>query len=284
MAVIDAKTVKELREKTGAGMMDCKEALAACGGDAEKAVEHLRKKGMASADKKAGRAALQGTVCAFVDGACGALVEVNCETDFVARTEVFQGYVTALARQAASGKPVDPGSAKEITAKVGENIKVGRTVCLEKGKSAHPVMGSYIHMGGKIGVLVELGCSAAPKDSAAVATLAEDLAMQVAAARPLCVRRSEVEPALVEKEKEIYRAQVAESKKPANVVERIVEGKLDKFYQSICLEEQEYIKDPAGKLKVRDHVKAVSGAAGAEITILRFARFEIGEGQEKGSC
>jgi elongation factor Ts len=281
MTEIDARKVKELREKTGAGMMDCKKALTEAAGDFEKAVECLRKRGIASAEKKAGRAARQGLVAACVKGGTAGIVEVNCETDFVARTPFFVAFVDGLSAQVASGAAIDHECAKDVTAKVGENVRIGRYQNFAAAPGAKTVIGSYIHMGGKIGVLVELSAEKEPSDRAAVSALAEDVAMQVAAARPLCVRRSEVDPATVAKEKEIYRAQVAESKKPPNVIEKIVEGKLEKFFSESCLEEQGYIKDPSGKLRVRDHIKAVATSVGAgSVTVVRFARFEVGEGRE----
>ncbi|UCF88843.1 MAG: translation elongation factor Ts [bacterium] len=203
---ISASLVKELREKTGAGFMDCKAALQECEGDAEKAVDYLRKKGLSAAAKRAGRQASEGVVGSYIHmgGKIGVIVEVNCETDFVARTDDFQELVA-------------------------------------------------------------------------------DLAMQVAAARPLFVRREEVPADLLEKEREIYKAQALESGKPENVVDRIVDGKIDKFYQQVCLEEQEYIRESG--TKVLDHVKGLAGKLGENIKINRFARFEVGEGQEKNqSC
>jgi elongation factor Ts len=203
---ISASLVKELREKTGAGFMDCKEALKECEGDAEKAVDYLRTKGLSAAAKRSGRQASEGVVGSYIHmgGKIGVIVEVNCETDFVARTDDFQEVVT-------------------------------------------------------------------------------DLAMQVAAARPLYVRRDEVPVDLVEKEREIFKAQALESGKPENVLDRIVDGKIDKFFQQVCLEEQEYVKESG--TKVLDHVKALSGKLGENIQINRFARFEIGEGKEKSeSC
>jgi len=203
---ISASLVKELREKTGAGFMDCKEALKECEGDAEKAVDYLRKKGLSAAAKRAGRKASEGIVGSYIHmgGKIGVIVEVNCETDFVARTDEFQELVS-------------------------------------------------------------------------------DLAMQVAAARPLYVRREEVPADLVEKEKEIFKAQALESGKPENVVDRIVDGKIDKFFQQICLEEQEFVKESG--TKVLDHVKALAGKLGENVQIHNFARLEIGEGQEKSeSC
>ena len=203
---ISASLVKELREKTGAGFMDCKEALKECEGCAEKAVDYLRKKGLSAAAKRAGRQASEGVVGSYIHmgGKIGVIVEVNCETDFVARTDDFQEVVT-------------------------------------------------------------------------------DLAMQVAAARPMYVRRDEVPADLIEKEREIYKGQALESGKPENVVDRIVDGKIEKFYQQVCLEEQEFVKESG--TTVLDHVKALSGKLGENIQINRFARFEIGEGQEKSeSC
>jgi elongation factor Ts len=203
---ISASLVKELREKTGAGFMDCKEALKECEGNADKAVDYLRKKGLSAASRRAGRQASEGVVASYIHmgGKIGVIVEVNCETDFVARTDEFQ-------------------------------------------------------------------------------ELVNDLAMQVAAARPMYVRREDVPAELLEKEREIFKAQALESGKPENVVERIVDGKIEKFYQQICLEEQDFIKESG--TAVLDQVKALAGKLGENVQINRFARFEIGEGQEKNeSC
>ena len=203
---ICASLVKELRDKTGAGFMDCKEALAQCGGDAEKAVDFLRKKGLSAAAKRAGREAGEGVVGSYIHmgGKIGVIVEVNCETDFVARTDDFKGLVC-------------------------------------------------------------------------------DLAMQVAAARPIFTRREEVPAELLEREREIYRAQALETGKPQNVMEKIVGGKIEKFFQQVCLEEQEFIRESG--VSVIDHVKSVAGKLGENVLIRRFARFEIGEGRAKnGTC
>jgi len=270
--------IKKLRDKTGAGMMACKEALAATGGDVEAAVEHLRKKGIASADKKAGRATGDGLVASAIaaDGRSGAIIEINCETDFVAKTDQFRQLTESLAQWAlgqpnpevtAEALPEDRATLiKEAIAKIGENIKLKRG---SKLTVADGLVETYIHLGGKIGVLVALEAAAGP----GLKPLARELAMQVAASSPLYVRRDQVPPEVIEKEKDIYREQVRGSGKPEHVVENIVTGKLKKFYSEICLLEQAYIKDPNKTVEavIREQMP------GAPVTVSRFVRYRLGE-------
>lgn len=296
MAEISAAIVKELRERTGAGMMDCKKALNEAGGDMEKAIEYLREKGLAAAAKKAGRIAAEGLVKAYIaDGKkVGVLVEVNCETDFVAKNPDFQKFVQDTAMAIANDAPADnealanvklPGGSTVsetvtgLVAKIGENMNVRRFVRFEVKENG--LIDSYIHMGGKIGVLLE--CSFTKKETAGnpeFLSLVKDLAMQVAAARPEYVRREEVPAEVLEREKAIYKAQAMNEGKPEAIAEKIMVGRLEKFYKEVCLLEQLFIKDSDKTItKLLQEFNAKLG--GENITVNRFARFEKGEGIEK---
>lgn len=276
---ISAAMVKELREKTGAGMMDCQRALAEANGDMEEAIKVLRKKGLAAAAKKAGRTAKDGLVVIVGDGAKAAMAEVNCETDFVARTEEFQTFARAIAEQAlaegltdvqaAMQRPAafDPGHTVEQAlaskiAKIGENILFSRVACLSAGAGMQ--LGTYLHMGGKIGVVVELSASA---DEETV----KDVAMHIAAAEPRWVRRDEVAAEVINEEREIAKAQAVAAGKPAQVLDKIAEGKVGKFFEQFCLVDQAFVKDPA------QTVGAMLAAKGG-VTVTRFVRFRLGEG------
>ena len=278
MAQITAALVKELRERTGAGMMDCKKALTAVEGDMDKAIDFLREKGLAAAAKKAGRIAAEGVVGSFVsaDGKIGAIVEVNCETDFVAKTDGFKALVEKIAAHIVATKPADVEAllASELdgqtvealvtasVAKIGEKISVRRFALYEAPEG---VVAAYIHGGGKIGVLVEL--------KGGNAELGKDVAMHVAAANPSYLERSQVPAAELEHEKEVLSEQAKNEGKPEKIIEKMVMGRINKYYKEVCLVDQEFVKDPdqtVGKL-----VKA----AGAEV--LAFSRFQLGEGIEK---
>ncbi len=287
---VSAQDVKKLRDMTGAGMMDCKEALTETGGDFDAAVDMLRKKGLSKAAKKAGRETNEGVVAAFIrpDGSAGSLVEVNCETDFVARTEDFTTFVKdAIAMIDAKGPGAaaelleqpwvkDPAKSvqnvlAELIGKLGENMQLSRVAHFKA--PAGSVVHSYIHPGARVGVLIE---AVGPKGKPEFDQLVHDLAMQVAAAQARFVRREEVDGATVEHEKGIYREQLKESGKPAQVIEKIVEGKLNSYYGEVCLLEQPFIKDP--NTKVQDLVAKVAKDTGAPVTVTRFARFALGEG------
>jgi elongation factor Ts len=278
---ISAASVKELREKTGAGMMDCQRALQEANGDLEEAVKILRKKGLAAAAKKAGRAAKEGLVAIAVTegGRRGGMVELNCETDFVARTEQYQAFAQALADQVAADGTGDVEKVKATRyvadplhtvgeaiasqiATIGENIVLSRVGFLAAGHGMR--IGSYLHMGGKIGVLVELSGSA---DDETV----KDVAMQVAAAEPRYVSREDVPAGVVKEELDIAKAQAASSGKPAQVIEKIAQGKLGKFYEQVCLVDQPFVKSP--EQKVLDVLAARGGVA-----VKSFLRFKLGEG------
>jgi len=278
---ITAAQVKELREKTGAGMMDCQRALAEANGDLEEAVKILRKKGLSAAAKKAGRTAKDGLVAVALsaDGRRAGIVELNCETDFVARTAEYQEFAQALANQAmaeglasadaakAAKCAADPEHTVEQAiagkiAKIGENILLSRVASMQSGNGMK--LGSYIHMGGKIGVVVEISSGA---DEETV----KDVAMHVAAAEPRFVSRDVVPASVVDEEREIAKAQAAATGKPAQVVEKIAEGKLGKFFEQVCLVEQPFVKNP--EQKVGDMLKAKG-----DVVVKQFARFKLGEG------
>ena len=290
---ITSEMVKELREKTGAGLMDCKAALSAGAGDMEKAIDHLRKKGLAAAAKKASRIASEGLVCARVEGSSGTLVEVNCETDFVAKTDEFAGLAKEIAALVNTKAPKDVDEAMllpagggtlsekltERVAKIGEKISFRRFARFEVSAGAPGLVAFYIHAGGKIGVLVEI--SGAGPENAAASLLAKDLAMQVAAANPTYVSRNDVPADVVEHEKSIYRDQAKASGKPDKILDKIAEGKLEKYFGDFCLAEQAFIKDPDRKV---GHLLAEAGkTAGAGIAVRRFVRYQVGEGLEKRS-
>ena len=289
MAEISAKVVMELRGRTGAGMMDCKKALAATEGDIEKAIDFLREKGLAAAAKKQSRIAAEGLVGSYVCKECntGALVEVNCETDFVAKTDKFQALVNDIAIQIIKKNPADVDAlleqtfykdesttigdmVKAATAEIGEKISVRRFARYE----ATGTVDSYIHMGGKVGVLIE----AAGELGENAAEVIHDCALQVAAASPVApeyVRREEVRADHLEHEKEILVAQARNEGKPEKIIEKMVEGRIKKFYQDVCLLEQAFVKD--GDISVQTMIN--QKAKGLEI--VRFTRYKMGDGLEK---
>ena len=295
---VTAKLVKELREMTGAGMMDCKKALTATDGDMDKAVEFLREKGLATAQKKAGRIAAEGIVMLKVseDGKKAVAVEVNAETDFVAKNEKFQGYVAQVAELALNTKAADidafmeeewtfseSATVKEELAHqiatIGENMNIRRftQVTEENGFVA-----SYTHMGGKIGVLVDVETDVV---NDAVKEMAKNVAMQVAALKPLYTNDSEVSAEYIAHEKEILLAQIMndpkESQKPEKVIQGMIAGRINKELKEICLLDQVYVKAEDGKQSVGKYVQEVAKANNANITIKGFVRFETGEGLDK---
>jgi elongation factor Ts len=278
MAEISASLVKELREETGVGMMECKKALVEANGDKAAAVKILRESGMAIAAKKATRTAKQGIIAAEVsaDAQTGRMIEINCETDFVSKNDNFKSFVGEML--AAAAGVADNGLAEAAKAKVeakiaeiGENIIARRNVTFAvQGVGA---VAGYVHLGGKLGVLIEVGCqNAASVQNPAVKTLLADLALHVTAVNPACIVRDQVPAETVAAEKEIYAKQV--EGKPANIVDKIVAGKLEKFYGQICLVEQAFVKDQD---KTVAAVLAEAGkAAGDEFTIRRFVRWQLG--------
>ena len=289
MAKISASMVSELRAKTGAGMMDCKKALTEVDGNIDQAVDLLRKKGLSAAAKKAGRAAAEGLIVTAGTGNCGVLVEVNAETDFVAKNDGFVKFAQGVAETALKDAPADmeallacsfPGTGRTVAeeqthqiATIGENINVRRFSRFEV--PAGQVV-SYVH-GVKIGVLVELVTDKGDDDK--VAALGRNLAMHVAAANPQYLNRDAVPAEVVEKEKEIMRAKAKDSGKPDNIIEKIILGQINKFFGEICLLEQAYVIDP--DLKVGKVVEALAKELGSEITLSRYERFQLGEGVEK---
>ena len=289
MAEIKAAMVKELREMTGAGMMECKKALVEANGDMDAAVDVLRKAGLAAVAKKAGRATNEGTVFAKVaeDGAMGAVVELNCETDFVGMNEKFKAYAEKVADAVLANDPADMDALKasELNGEtvdaivtdcihvMGENTQLSRFASI-KGDA----VASYIHMGGKIGILVafELGNAEVGKTDAFKA-YGRDIAMQVAAAAPIAATRDEVPAETVEHEMSIYKAQAAESGKPEQIQVKIAEGRMNKFYGEFVLTEQAFVKDP--DQKVADYTKKVAKELGTDIKILGFKRFVLGQAE-----
>ncbi len=292
MAEITVELIKTLRDKLGAGMMDCKAALVETGGDLEAAEALLRKKGVAAADKKAGRAANEGVVAVRIleEGRTGILVEVSCETDFVARNEKFREIVEAILDHIATGPAVetieelhqqpfssDPSRTletyiKEKVGQLGENMGLARFVNYNVGSAG--IIGSYIHPGDRIGVMVELAYTK-PETAANpnVAVFLKDLSMHIAASQPLCISRDQVPADKVEAEKDIYRDQI--KGKPENIAEKILEGKLGKFYSTCCLLEQPFVKDDS--MTIQNLLDDLSKATGDEIRIVRFHRYGVGE-------
>jgi len=285
---ITAADVKKLRDQTGAGMMECKNALTEANGDFEEANTILRKRGLASAAKKAGRSANEGLIANKVaaDHNWGILAEVNCESDFVARTPDFVALMDqVLAEIEKAGDAAtdawlkDPQSpvikhVAPVIAKLGENMGVSRFVRF----AGHGYVGQYIHLGGKIGVMVELaGVTPEISGRDEFNALVKELAMQVAAASPTYATRAEVPADLLEKEKAIYRAQMEGSGKPANVLEKIIEGKLGSYYKQTVLTDQDSIRDTTGKTSVKDVLGAANKALGASVSVTRFVRLKVGE-------
>ena len=294
MADITSAMVKELRERTSAGMMDCKKALVETDGDMEKAVEILREKGLSQAAKKASRIAAEGVVAQYTneEGTIGAIVEVNCETDFVAKTDNFINFANKVAKQVALANPADVDAlmaqkfvddesktisdlVSDATVAIGEKISIRRFTRYETSG----VVSTYIHLGGKVGVMVEVDADGEGRLQDDVKTFAHDLALQIAAAKPEAVRRAEVDASKLEKEKEILRAQALNEGKPEKIVERMVEGRIEKFYKEVCLLEQAFVKDP--EKSITKLMEEIAKATGATLDIVRFTRYERGEGIEK---
>lgn len=290
---ITAGLVKELREITGSGMMDCKKALTETNGDLEKAIELLREKGLSAAAKKAGRIAAEGLTQVYVDeeNGVGVIVEVNSETDFVAKNQEFQAFVNSVALQASKSSANDMDeflaekwiedeafTVKEAlsqkVAVIGENLNIRRFKKLEKSQNG--VFVSYIHAGGKVSVVVELVCE---KASDAVVEAGKNICMQIAAMSPQFIDRSEVSEDFIEKEREILKQQALNEGKAADIVDKMIIGRLNKSLKEMCLLDQEYVKD--GDLTVAKYLEAVSKEVGAKVTVEKFVRFETGEGIEK---
>lgn len=276
MAEITAAQVVKLREMTNAGMMDCKRALVEAGGDMEKAVEILRKKGAATAAHKAAREAREGVIVAHVlPGArAGVLVEVNCETDFVARNDLFRAFAQEVAARLAADPQADLEPLRQdAVSRIRENLKIARHARLEV--EGHGLIAAYIHTGAQIGVLVEVGATR-PETVATEAfkQLVRDITLQIAASSPMAVSREQLPESVIAKEREIAAEQV--KGKPPAVVEKIVAGKLEKFFQTVCLLEQGYVKQNS-EISVREHVERVGRELGDTITVRRFLRYQVGE-------
>ena len=280
MAQITASLVKDLRERTGAGMMDCKKALTETAGDMDQAIDYLREKGLSKAAKKAIRIAAEGIVDTYIDEAnkVAVCLEVNCETDFVAKTDDYKALVDSIAKHIAANKPASievladqtfQGTDKKVSqivteaiAKIGEKIDIRRFSIFEYGND---VIGAYVHGGGRIGVLVEL--------TGGDVALAKDVAMHVAAANPGYLERSEVPADVLEHEKTVLSEQARNEGKPEKIIEKMVMGRIQKFYKEVCLVDQEFVKDPD---------KSISALVKEQnATIKRFVRYQLGEGIEK---
>jgi elongation factor Ts len=288
MAEITAAMVKALRDETGAGMMDAKKALTEAEGNKDEAVKILRKKGLASAAKKAGRVASEGAVQSYVDGNTGVLVEVNCETDFVARTDNFKKFVDEVAKLIAKSKSNTPEElaneawngetvgqkTQTLIASIGENVTIRRFARYEA--PANGTIASYIHAGGKVGVMVEL---VADNKAEKASEVARDVAMHIAASEPRFIGREEVTQKDLDTEREIARDQAIKSGKPENIVEKMVTGKMEKFYAEACLLEQPYIRND--KQSVGDYLKTSGKDQKCAYTVTRFVRYKLGEGIEK---
>jgi elongation factor Ts len=285
---ISAQMVKQLRDQTGAGMMDCKKALAEAAGDFEKAVTVLRERGIAKASSKEGRSTSEGLVASFIQPGdkLGVLVEINCETDFVARTDKFREFVSLIGKHIASSPASDVEALlnekiaggksvsdllKETIGSIGENMQIKRFVRF----STDGYLTSYIHPGDKLGVMVEL---AAGKDAAGkngFTTFARDIAMQIAATNPQAVSRDQLDQTLVAKEREILRHQTENEKKPAAVIDKIVDGRMEKYYSEVVLLEQPFVKD--NDKTIQDLVKEKTALVGESVQVKRFVRFRLGE-------
>lgn len=286
--MISAQVVKELREKTGAGMMDCKKALTEANGDMEKAIDILREKGLASAAKKSGRVASEGVIATFVteDKKHAAVIELNCETDFVSSNEAFVQLANEIAEVAAKNEVKDVEELKvmelngttvqdavtNLIAKLGENMSLRRVIKMD---APDGLVSSYIHMGGKIGVLVQVKTE---NTSDEVTSVARDIAMHVAALNPQFLDSTSVDADTIAREREIYRVQALNEGKPEKIVDKMVDGRMNKFFKEVCLVNQMFVKNP--DLSIEGFLKEESKKHG-EIALVNFVRFEKGEGIEK---
>jgi elongation factor Ts len=290
VAEISAQAVKALREQTGAGMMDCKKVLADAGGDVKRAIELLRERGLAKAGKREGRATSEGVIAIAIEGARGGIVELGCETDFVARTDDFGRLASELAKTvsrdpqagstaALANAPIDGEKVSDrisaAIAKLGENIVVKRAAHVAAPKDG--VVGGYVHAGGKLGVLVAL---ATPASAAGAPALAKDVAMHVAAAdpSPVAVDRSGVSKELLESERAIFRKQAEQTGKPPQVIEKIVDGRVAKFLSEVCLVEQPFVKDP--DRTIGNLLEETAKSAGGPVSVTAFQRFKVGGSSE----
>ena len=286
-----AKDVKELREKTGCGMMDCKKALTSSDGDMEKAIDFLREKGLAAATKKSSRIAAEGLAMAYTneDSSLGVAIEVNSETDFVAKNADFQGFVKLCADTVMKENPASVEDLLEAKVEGGRAIKevlqdkiltIGENIKVRRFERLDGVVSAYVHAGGKIGVLVKFDVEDKSVVSGdAFKVFAKDVAMQVAAAAPLYLKREDVPAEVLEHEKKILKEQIIQGGAPEKVADKILEGKIGKYYKEVCLNEQVFVKD--SKLSVSQYAEKVSKELGTSIKINSFVRFEKGQGLEK---
>jgi elongation factor Ts len=277
MAEFTAADVGKLRELTGAGLMDCKKALTEAGGNLEAAVDLLRKKGTVSAAKKASRETKEGAIVQYVQPGAkvGVLVEITCETDFVARNETFRAFSDEISRKLANNATIESLEAERVAAvaRIGENIQIPRFCRYEV--QGNGMVAAYIHTGAKVGVLVEVGAT----KEASVASedfkqLMRDITLQIAAGNPTAISRDQIAPEIVAKEREIAAEQV--KNKPPQAIAKIVEGKLDKFFQGVCLLEQGFVKRNS-EVSVKEHIGGIAKQLGDDIVIRRFVRFQVGE-------
>ena len=284
MAAVTAAMVKELRESTGAGMMECKKALTETDGDMEAAVDVLRKSGAAKVEKKAGRIAAEGITRVASEGNTAVVVEFNSETDFVAKNATFQEFVQAVADKALKASVDKAGDGEDVCAILDmqseleeKTLTIGEKLSIRRfQKITGDCVASYIHGGGRIGVMVEVACDT---ESEILEEVAREVCMQVAAANPLFLSKEEVDSESLEKEKEIYRVQALNEGKPENIVEKMVNGRIQKYYKEVCLLDQAWVKD--GDKSITKYLQEKSKEVGSPITVTRYARFERGEGIEK---
>ncbi len=278
MAEITAQLVMKLRQITNAGMMDCKKALIETSADLEAAIDLLRKKGMATAAKKASRDAREGSIaqCVLPDSRAGVLVEVNCETDFVAKNEMFRAFADEVAKTLAEDDKADLEALRtDAVGRIRENIKISRHSRLEI--DGNGLVAAYIHTGAKVGVLVAVRCEKAETaENEAFRQLVKDITLQVAAGNPAAVSRDDLDPEIIAKEKEIHANSEAVKNKPPQAVEQIIKGKLEKFLQGICLVDQGFVKRNS-EVSVKEHVAEVAREVGDDLTISKFVRFQVGE-------
>jgi elongation factor Ts len=275
---ITAAAVAKLRAMSGAGMMDCKNALIEAKGNLEAAMDLLRKKGQATASAKAAREAREGLIAQFIspDGHLGVLVEINCESDFVARNELFRAFADDVAKKLAGDPKANLESDREAAvAKIRENIKIPRHARMEV--AGNGMVAAYIHTGGKVGVLVEVGAGkASTVSNDQFKQLVKDITLQIAAGHPHAVSREQLDPAVVAKEREIAAQSDRLKGKPPQAIEKIIQGMLEKFYQTYCLVDQGFVKKNS-EVAVKEHIASVAKELGDEVTIRRFVRFQVGE-------
>jgi elongation factor Ts len=295
MANVTAKMVKDLRAKTGAGMMDCKKALVEANGDEEKAIEVLRKKGLANADKKGSRNAAEGVVHITIsdDYRTATISEINCETDFVAKNADFQEFVTATTEHIQKTEPVDVEALlngefkgakfeeelKTIIAKIGENIVVRRFATIKTDENG--IVNGYVHMGGKVGVIVAASCDK-PETAEAVKDVLKDISMHAAAMAPKYLNPESIPTEDIEKEKEIAKAQLLKEGKPENIIEKIIPGKIKRFESDNCLTKQAFVKDD--KKTVEEVLNEAAKSVGGKAKLAEYIRYEMGEGLTKNGC